>query len=181
MTDISEIWEAYSDNLFRFIKSRVNETDAEDILQEVFMKMHMRINDLMETSKIESWMYQITRNTIIDYYRTHKVGAELNENFDWEEEETDNQASIELAACLQPMINHLPSKYKTAVMLSEIDGKTQKEVAELENISLSGAKSRVQRGRLLMKQMLEDCCKISTDKFNTPIEYHPKNCDCKDC
>lgn len=180
MSDIENIWKAYSTRLLHFIEARVNKNDTEDILQEVFLKMHSRINDLRETSKIEPWMYQITRNTIVDYYRSKKTDTVLPTQFNLSETE-NNTASIELAACLEPMINDLPDKYRNAVMYSEIDGKTQKEVAEIENISLSGAKSRVQRGRLLVKKMLEDCCKITTDRYNTPIEYHPKNCNCKKC
>lgn len=178
---MTQIWKEYNINLLRFIKNRVNEKDAEDILQEVYIKMHLRMGILKEASKIESWMYQITRNTIFDYYRKRKGISELPENFDLEEKSEDNQANAELAACLKPMINELPEKYKNAIQLSEIDGKTQKEVAELENISLSGAKSRVQRGRLLIKNMIEECCKVTTDKYNTPIEYHPKNCNCEKC
>ena len=143
--------------------------------------MYKRINDLQDSSKVEAWLYQITRNTIIDYYRVKKGETTLPENFDMPENTIENKTSEELAACLNPMISNLPDKYKNALRLSEIEGKTQKEVSVIENISLSGAKSRVQRGRNLIKEMLEECCKITFDKYNTPIEYHPKNCDCNNC
>lgn len=181
MSDITQIWKAYNSKLLEFIKQRVNSKDAEDILQEVFIKMYKRIGDLQDSSKLEAWIYQVTRNTIIDYYRTNKGETTLPDNFDMQENTVDNKTSEELAACLEPMINNLSDKYKNAVRLSEIEGKTQKEVSEIENISLSGAKSRVQRGRNLIKQMLEECCKITLDKYNTPIEYHPKSCNCNNC
>lgn len=181
MTDITQIWKSYNSKLLQFIKKRVNSNDAEDILQEVFIKMYKRINDLQDTSRIEAWLYQIARNTIIDYYRAKKGEEALPENFDLHQNTSENKTTEELAACLEPMVNNLPDKYKNALRLSEIEGKTQKEVSVIENISLSGAKSRVQRGRNLIKEMLEECCKITLDKYNTPIEYHPKNCNCNNC
>ena len=79
------------------------------------------------------------------------------------------------------MIEQLPDKYREAIKLSEIEKKTQKEVAELEKISLSGAKSRVQRGRALLKAMLHDCCQIEINKNNQLVSYEKKDKDCKFC
>jgi RNA polymerase sigma-70 factor (ECF subfamily) len=79
------------------------------------------------------------------------------------------------------MIHKLPEKYRNAVQMSEIDNKTQKEVAELDGISLTGAKSRVQRGRGLLKSMLHDCCQLEINKQNQVISYEPKKQDCKFC
>jgi RNA polymerase sigma-70 factor (ECF subfamily) len=79
------------------------------------------------------------------------------------------------------MIEELPDKYRDAVKLSEIERKTQKEVAQREKISLSGAKSRVQRGRALLKVMLHDCCKIEINKNNQLVSYEKKDKDCKYC
>ncbi|HHC73482.1 MAG TPA: RNA polymerase sigma factor SigZ, partial [Thiothrix sp.] len=80
-----------------------------------------------------------------------------------------------------PMVKMLPDKYKKAVQLSEIEGKTQQEVAKLEGISLSGAKSRVQRGRKLLKAILNECCQIEINRRNQPVSYEPKEQTCKIC
>jgi len=177
------IWIEYHEKLLLFIKSRVSDSFiAEDILHEVFIKIHAKLDMLDEPIKLRSWLYQITRNTIIDYYRTRKIETELP---DWIVEPTqiDTEEIIrqELSSCLAPMINNLPEKYRLAIQLSEIEGKTQKEVAKQENISLSGAKSRVQRGRTMLKTMLHDCCQLEINKSKQIIDYSVKDKFCKFC
>lgn len=182
MNTIEEVWNKYHANLLAFIRKRVNDkAAAEDILQDIFVRVHSRIGTLENRSRLESWLYQITRNAIIDSYRSHKPLEELPEWLEQPQigrEETNRQ---ELSACLAPMIQQLPEKYRHAVQLSEIEGRTQKEVAEMENISLSGAKSRVQRGRALLKEMLHDCCKIEINAKNQIDDYVKKDGDCRFC
>ncbi len=176
-----DIWYEYHLKLTSFIRSKVSEDMVDDILQDVFMKIHTKLDSLKEDVKIESWLYQITRNIIIDHYRSRRTHEQLA---DWielplpEEEETIRK---ELSSCLEPMIKKLPEIYRNAVQMSEIDNKTQKEVAELEGVSLSGAKSRVQRGRSLLKGMLYDCCQFEINKKNQVISYVQKKPDCKFC
>jgi RNA polymerase sigma-70 factor, ECF subfamily len=72
------------------------------------------------------------------------------------------------------MIQLLPENYREAVILSELKGLTQKEVARLQGTSLSGAKSRVQRGRSLLKNMLAECCRLEFDHRGRLCDYEPK-------
>ena len=87
----------------------------------------------------------------------------------------------ELSFCLEPMIQELPDKYRHAIQLSELENKTQQEVAEQEGISLSGAKSRVQRGRALLKDILEDCCQFELNQQNQILSYEKKKQNGKYC
>ena len=181
MSDIENIWHEYHKKLLLFIKQRTNNDIADDILQEVFIKIYTQINSLKDEKKLESWLFQITRNTIIDYYRSKVITKDLP---DWlEEKSTKIEAEIhkELASCLEPMIKILPDKYKKAIQLSEIEGKTQKDVAKIESISLSGAKSRIQRGRKLLKDVLSQCCQIELNHNNQLISYENKDNKCKYC
>ena len=180
MLTTKNIWLEYHQKLSSFIKSRVSDEVANDLLQDVFLKVHSQLESLETNTKVESWLYQITRNTVIDYYRANKRLEELPK---WiEQPELDESTTIrkELSSCLEPMISQLPDKYREAIQISEIEGKTQKEVSERENISLSGAKSRVQRGRALLKSMLHDCCQIEINKNNQLVSYDNKgkNCNC---
>jgi len=79
---IEEIWLEYHNRLFAFIKKRVDESEAEDILQDVFTKIFSRIDTIKDNIKIENWIYQITRNAVIDYYRGKKKNIKLE---DWVE------------------------------------------------------------------------------------------------
>ncbi len=152
-----------------------NEDDiAKDILQEVFIKIHLQINSLKEETKLRSWIYQITRNTIIDYYRTQKTHDALPEWLKQPEPDDEDIIRQELSLCLAPMIKQLPEKYRSAIQLSELEGKNQKEIAERENLSLSGEKSRVKIGRKLIKSSLYDCCTLEVNNKNQVTHYKKK-------
>lgn len=181
MKATENIWHEYHMKLASFIRSKVAEDMADDLLQDVFIKIHARIDSLKEDAKLESWLYQITRNTIIDHYRSKRTTEELP---DWIEQPQPEEEEIirkELSLCLEPMVKELPNKYRKAVQMSEIENKTQQEVAELEGISLSAAKSRVQRGRALLKTILHDCCQFEINKDNQVVSYEKRDQDCKFC
>ena len=181
MNATEHIWYEYRIKLSAFIRSKVTEDSVDDILQDVFMKIHTRINSLHDDTKIESWLYQITRHTIIDHYRSRRTTEELP---DWlEQAELEEEASNRkaLSSCLAPMVKQLPDKYRSAIEMSEIENRTQQELAEQESISLSGAKSRVQRGRALLKAMLYDCCQFELNKHDQIVTYEKKVQGCKNC
>ena len=184
-TDINiteRVWKEYHSKLLAFIAKRVDDHSvAEDILQNVFEKIHSRMDSLHEAEKLESWLYQITRNAVIDHYRTRKPSEELPEWISQPETDPSVQARQELEACLRPMIEQLPPKYRDALVLSELEGKTQLEVSKEQEISLSGAKSRVQRGRTLLKGIMFECCQFELDHKGKVIDYHAKNNDCDSC
>ena len=181
MKATENIWHEYHMKLATFIRSKVTEDVADDLLQDVFIKVHARIDSLKEDAKLESWLYQITRNTIIDHYRSKRTTEELPDWIEQPQPEEEEVIRKELSSCLEPMVKKLPDKYRKAVQMSEIENKTQQEVAELEGISLSGAKSRVQRGRALLKTMLHDCCQFEINKDNQVVSYEKRDQDCMLC
>jgi len=179
--DIEIIWEKFHDKLLSFIKKRVNESsDAEDILHNIFLKIYLKIDSLKEQKKIKSWIYQIARNVIIDHYRTRSILAELPDWLTEKESEDSIETKEELYECLKAMISFLPEKYSRAIQFSDIDGKPQKELSRIESISLSGAKSRIQRGRILLKNMLFDCCQFELDDSNQIVKCKSDK-KCKYC
>lgn len=169
-----KIWHEYHIKLATFIGSKVTEDVVDDILQDVFMKIHTRIGSLKDNAKLESWLYQITRNTVVDYYRSRRPTEDLPDWIVQPQSEEGETVRKELSSCLEPMVNELPDKYREAVQLSDLENRTQKDIAELENISLSGAKSRVQRGRALLKTMLQDCCQIEINQNKQLVSYERK-------
>ncbi len=184
MNDCTEdIWKEYHDKLHSFILSRVNDKSVtDDILQEVFIKIHTRIDTLKDHTKLRSWMYQITRNTIIDHYRKHKDTFELPETLKELEDETqDDKVMDELASCVRPFIDSLPNTYREALRITEIEGMTQKEMGQRLGITLSGAKARVQRGRRMVKDMLMECCHFEFDRSGKVIDYTPRSAGCPGC
>lgn len=175
------IWNDFHKELEGFIKSRVKDRDAtNDILQDIFIKIQNNIGTLRDESKLSSWIYQITRNTINDYFRKLKPQIEINDYDTVEENQIiDN---MELEKCLKPFVNQLDDKYKEALILTEFKGLTQKQLAEKLDISYSGAKSRVQRAKENLKKLFTDCCAIQSDTYGNVVDYKQKgncsnNCD----
>lgn len=179
-----QIWQEFSDRLKLFILRRIrSEHDAEDILQDVFWKIHNNIDTLKQGDKLEPWIFQITRNTIIDYYRHQdKAPSDISEIPDQEVEPVVAEDTPEdVVACLKPMIDDLPENYRQAIILTEYEGLTQKEMSQRLELSLSGAKSRVQRAREKLKGTLLACCHFEFDRLGNILDYQLKEQTCRYC
>lgn len=176
-TAIDVIYKAFSKRLKQFIRKRVADDAAvDDILQEVFLKIHSRIDTLRNKDKLESWIFQIARNAIADYYRNHNERIEPEEHLSVTEDTED--ITKKLAPSVSEMIERLPPHYREALRLTEYEGLTQKELAAEVGISVSGAKSRVQRARAMLRDLLMQCCHFEFDRYGTIIDYHPISCCC---
>ncbi len=173
------LWRAYRGQLLAFVRRHVDDdATAEDLLQEVFLRMHRNPD---EPANPRAWLYRVTRNAIADHYRARRPTEALPEGLPAPEADRSERAVRELAECLQPMIERLPERYREAVYLSEVEGRTQREIAEHEGISLSGAKSRVQRGRARLREMLTACCAIEQDRAGRIHDYEPRGRGCGRC
>lgn len=163
MTPVTELWRQHRAALRGYIAGRVREADAvDDILQEVFLKAYTGLHAVKSPGSVAAWLFRIAANTIADHYRSRKPMETLPEQLAAPAPERD--AIAELAACLRPLIAELPATYRAALVMSEIDGLPQREVADRLGLSLSGAKSRVQRGREHLRRLLSECCDIETGR-----------------
>lgn len=177
----AELWKQFSEPLRAFILKRVSdEMLADDLLQEVFVKIHTAIDTLEDDSRLESWIYQIARNTIIDHHRTQKTPQEMKRPPMYEEQLLPD-AEDQLASGIQAFVAELPAHYRRAIELTEFDGLTQREMGEKLGLSVSGAKSRVQRARKLLKEMLLECCHFTFDNRGGIVDYQAKchQCACE--
>lgn len=139
-TSIESIWRVFSTPLKNFIKRRVeNDQDAEDILQNVFYKIHKSISNLKESDKIHAWVYRIARNAIFDFYRRQKSEIDITKLSDVIYNKTIDEitADSEITQCIKPMIEYFPEKYKYAILLTEYQNHTQKVLGETMGLSLS--------------------------------------------
>lgn len=172
-----QIWHELHADLHAFIGRRISDNQvAEDILQDVFVRIHQQIASLHDETRLESWIYQIARNAIIDHYRSRKPDGELPETYPWEE---DDDADLEssLTPCVRLLVGDLPEKYRETLYLTEYEGLTQVDAAAHLGLSVSAVKSRVQRARDQIKGSLLQCCHFEFDRLNRIIDYQP-NCDC---
>ncbi|TLX71952.1 RNA polymerase sigma factor SigZ [Labilibacter sediminis] len=179
---IEGIWKNFYNYVSVFVDKRIFDKELrEDCVQEIFIKINRGLPSLKDESKLESWIFQIARNTIADFNRK-KVKQKLIPitNHD-REQETDENINTEVADWIIPFIKQLPLKYSEPLSLYEIEGWTQKEISIKEKISLSGVKSRIQRGRLKLKNALNECCNFVQDKRGNILDYKPRQDDCTNC
>lgn len=159
--------------IFRRVKDKAI---AEDIVQDVFVKVHTRLGQLKDSEKLTGWIYQITRNTITDHFRAKSKSIELSD-LDWE---SDRQVLNDcVSSCLGEMLITLPKKYREALELAEIENLSQTALAERLQISYSGAKSRVQRARQMLREKMDQAYLIKTDSYGNVIVCEnrvPCNC-----
>lgn len=181
---MEQIYKQYYSRLLSFINSKVhNQEDAKDILSEVFIKIYKNIDNLDSAEKLTSWIFTITRNTIIDFYRKNnknKNNIEFIEEHIFEEKE-QLSAINEISNCIEPIINSLKPKYAKALYLSEIKELKQKEIADKLDISSSKIKNIIFRGKNQIKEKLLQCCNYKYDKFGNIIDYDVKDESCNFC
>jgi RNA polymerase sigma-70 factor (ECF subfamily) len=178
------IWSEMSGDLWRFIRHRVPDDHvADDLLQEAFVRIHRNISTLREADRLTPWLYQVARNVLIDHYR--KTGGDAEALNGEVAAPTDPLEPLRCRSLqwLEEMIRQLPENYRQAIQLSEIEGLTQQEVADRLGLSLSGAKSRVQRGREMLKGVLDQCCVFHFDRRGNVLDYDPRpeRKVCRDC
>jgi RNA polymerase sigma-70 factor (ECF subfamily) len=178
--NIEFLWNRYNRRLLAFIRGRVgDDTEAEDILQETFVRVHRALCCKTEWERPESWFYQIARNLIIDHYRRQRDMAEIPESLPAEPDVVEEDPETILALSLKDMVDELPDPYRQALLLTEYQGMNQKQMAEHLGISLSGAKSRVQRARDKLRDMFLSCCHFEFDRRGHVVDYYERCCCCQ--
>jgi RNA polymerase sigma-70 factor (ECF subfamily) len=198
MAAVSEpVWEELHGNLRAFISRRVrNQSDVDDLVQRVLLQIVKGLGSLRDAERLHAWVYRTARNVIVDYYRSPTARREVASGgpedlalADVAESqapaEDDERAALqELAACLTPMIRQLPPAYREAITLADLEGVNQADAARRAGVSVSGMKSRIQRGRKQLKAVLEACCRVHLDRRGTIVAYDPRSanaCGCDDC
>jgi RNA polymerase sigma-70 factor (ECF subfamily) len=180
------IWTHLGADLRRFIRRRVaDDHTADDLLQETFVRVHRHLPALADADRVAAWVYRIARNVVLDHVRGGRSAATPLGDTDPAEADDDLTDEVRCRGCgwLDEMVASLPDGYREAVRLSEVEGLSQQEVADRLGLSLSGAKSRVQRGRQMLRGVLDGCCTFSLDARGNVIDYDPKpdRTVCRDC
>lgn len=174
-----QVWTFYSEDLKRFIISKVKNTAiADDILQDTFIKIHTKLHTLKDIKKLKSWCFTIARNSVLDNWKASNQTFEIA-NFEAHTEILNNPHTEQ--DCLKGILKNLPKKYRTPLFLSDIKGLKQQEVAHQLNQSLSTTKSQIQRARKLISQGFIDCCGFTINPEGNLIGEIKDKEDCKVC
>jgi RNA polymerase sigma-70 factor (ECF subfamily) len=171
-------WRELRARLGAFVGRRVgNPEDAEDVVQDAFVRMQRNIDALSSADRLDAWAFKIARNAVADHYRsrvrrdlTGEAASKAMEGLGVDAEPTSD-ARTEMAHCVAPMVRRLPDDYRRAIELTELEGMTQAAAAERLGLSVPGAKSRVQRGRARLQAMLLRCCQIETDRRGRVVAF----------
>lgn len=173
-------WRDLDAKLRPFVARRVRaEADVDDVVQEVFLRMQRGLAGLRDDERFGPWVYQVARSAIADHQRAAArhppaPGAPPEEEVLPPEDEDTAAAERELASYVAFFVAMLPSPYREALTLTELEGLTQKDAAAMLGISVSGMKSRVQRGRQQLRKALEDCCHIALDARGHVVSCEPR-------
>jgi RNA polymerase sigma-70 factor, ECF subfamily len=186
--DTAQVWREFGAQLASFVRRRVTDPDrADDVLGEIMLRVHRNLGRVDDREHLTRWVYRITRNAIIDEYR--RAERERTRRGDLPDDAPDNAADAgdevqpevlrELAACIRPLLDRLPPEQRRALELTDLDGLTQTAAADREGVSVSGMKSRVQRGRRRLADLLGRCCELTLDARGVPMDYSPPaDCHC---
>jgi RNA polymerase sigma-70 factor, ECF subfamily len=178
---VEDIWRDLASELRGFIRARISDhATAEDILQDVFVKIHQKLPTLRAGERLEAWVWRITRNAIADHFRRARPSESLPEDFS---AAFENEVELpDLNPCVRRFVGELPPAYRDALILTEWQGMSQDELAKKLGLSVSGAKSRVQRARSQLKELLLDCCRFEIDRRGNVIDYTSRaKSECRDC
>ena len=170
--DLDELWSSFHERLRRFVGRQVSRPeDAEDIVQEIFLRIHRGLEALEKVERLEGWIFRIARNAVIDFYRSAPRRREVpTAEFEpgalgtWEDDPEACCGREDLITALEPFVDRLPEDYRQAIRLTELGQLSQTAAAKQLGISVSGMKSRVQRARRQMREMFEACCRVEFDR-----------------
>jgi len=182
MTQVEPAWAELTGRLRRFVAPRVPGPDVDDVIQDVLVRMQRGLAGLRDDQRLPAWMFQIARTAIADHGRVRArhpappAGAPAEPAAPPETPDDDREAARLLAGCLASMVARLPSPYREAITLIELEGLTGREAAAMTGVSLTAMKSRVRRGRIQLRAILEECCEVALDARGKVTGFTPRSC-----
>ena len=185
----AEPWEPFVTGLRGFLARRVPASDVDDVTQDVLIRLHRAAPDLAAARHPEAWIHTVARRAVADYYRSRRPAPaaldveRLPATADTEPASTaefDGEHGIheEVLSWLRPLAETLPASYRDPLVMADFEGRKQKQVAETLGLSLSGAKSRIQRARVMLGEALRRCCDVEFGPGGRAVDFRRKACDC---
>lgn len=178
--DFQNIYTAFNKKVRRYLARLAGETEADDLTQEVFIKVGQGLKDFRSESKLSTWIYRIATNTALDHLRSRSLKQIEVPSMDSGKEEEDKYIPLqrkmssidqqliqkEMNTCIRNVIKKLPEEYRTVIVLSELEEFKNNEIAEIIQVSLDTVKIRLHRARAKLKKELENLCCFYHDERN---------------
>lgn len=173
MNCLMSAWHRHEGELRAWLRGRMgNSHDAEDLLQDLFLKAMRQDKQFCEIGNARAWLFEVARNALADRLRLKKEQVELPEDL---VHETDEPAAVDsLAACLPRALSELSEEDREAITLCDLEGLSQEDYARLKGLTLPGAKSRVQRARKRLREHLTGACQVRFDAAGKVCCFVPR-------
>ena len=171
-------WKDIERHLRPYLARRVaSPADVDDLLQDIFVRMHQNLASLQDEERFGGWVYRIARSALVDRVRqrARRPVVEWSDDLAVSDEPDSDELQSDLAECVALFVGRLPSPYRESITLTELQGLSQREAGEMLGVSLSGMKSRVVRGRAMIREMFRECCEISLDCRGRVVECEARN------
>lgn len=173
------VWDTYSEDVKHFIFSKIKDAAVtDDVLQETFIKIHIKLETLKDADKLKSWVFSIARHTVMDYFRSQDAQDPMADDISVSEPQPTEHTKED---CLRGIIKSLPKKYRTPLILADIQGLKQAQISEQLHLPLSTIKSQIQRGRKLIAQGFVDCCDFKINDSGHLVGELKEREHCKIC
>lgn len=172
-TCVMNAWRTHEAELRNFLGRRLSDPHlSEDMLQDVFLKAMRQGDGFCNLSNARAWLFEVARNAVADHFRIRHEQVELSDDLPTSNEEPPTVDS--LAACIPRILSELTEKDREAIMLCDLQGIKQEEFARAAGLSLSGAKSRLQRARKRMLDHLTRACQVQFDEAGQVVCFVPR-------
>lgn len=171
---VTQAWRSHEAELRAFLIRRLpNEAFADDILQDVFIKAMRQGAHFCELESARAWLFTVARHALADFYRTQQDHVALDESLP--EEKEIAPAIDSLTNCIPYVLASLSEQDREAITLCDLQGMPQETFSELKGLSLSGAKSRIQRARKKMRARLTENCQVKFDEAGNVCCFQPQS------
>lgn len=176
----------FRDPVRRFVGARVrNDAVADDLTQEIFIRVLKQLPRVKDHRRVMGWIFQIARNVVSDYFRNARPSEVYRDQEEIEGgtkpeavEREESQLRDELSIYVRGVVKSLPPVYREALLLTEYEGMSQVEMAKHLGIGISAAKSRVQRARQMVREIVEKCCHVEFDSYGTLVDCRRRQSPC---
>jgi RNA polymerase sigma-70 factor (ECF subfamily) len=176
-----DTWQEVDKRLRPFVARRVAcDADVDDVMQDVFLRMRRGLDDLREEDRFVSWLFTVARSALLDQRRRvhRQVLTDAPPVDETPIDDDDEELEAMMARCVTPLVANLPVPYREAITLIELEGLSIQDAANMTGVSLTCMKSRVQRGRVALRKVFEDCCELALDARGHVIDCTPRSCSC---
>lgn len=165
------VYLALREGLRAYVARRVRPEDVDDLVQDVLLRMHERAGELRDEARVAGWAFRIAQSVVADHHRKKRPESAGSGPEPTDEESAEDNVNHAVAGWLHPMLALLPDEYAEALERVDVQGLGQREYAEQAGLSVSGAKSRVQRGRRMLQELVRACCELELDVRGNVLGY----------